>query len=222
MARSLHRRAARFVIRPLSSGAGLTLARSTAAACVLAILPAPIAAQTMDELISEAVLPLPAHQRDDATVVVYEPDGSRTVLRQGSNAMVCRPDGPAPGIRVTCYVQTFVPRMDETARLRAEGEVRVFSVIDAELRDGTLANATTGAVMRFWSGPDRAHTRRLTVIWVPGATGASTGLPVRPSADSAWLMCGGTPRAHIMIGSTPYGVSEDAWRQCSREGSSGR
>ena len=177
-------------------------------------IPATAPAQTAEELVAEAIIPLPDHQKDDATVVRYEADGRRTVLRQGSNAMVCEPDAPAPGVRVWCYDESFVPRMNEVAKLRARGERNALVVVDAAHAAGTVPNANMGSLMRFWSGPDRQHARRMTIIWVPGATGDSTGLPIEPSAGRAWLMCPAGPRAHIMVGATPYGIPEDAWKRC--------
>ena len=60
-------------------------------------------------------------------------------------------------------------------------------------------------------------------VLVPFATGQSTGLPEEPTADRAWLMCPGTPRAHIMIGPTPYGLSEElGWRSCAPAGDDAR
>ncbi|MCZ6857537.1 MAG: hypothetical protein O7F70_06015, partial [Gemmatimonadetes bacterium] len=47
--------------------------------------------------------------------------------------------------------------------------------------------------------PDSVAT--LSVLYVPGATAASTGLPERPGeTGEPWLMQGGMHRAHIMIG----------------------
>ena len=42
-----------------------------------------------------------------------------------------------------------------------------------------------------------AYTR--WVVYVPYATAASTGLPVKPAAGVPWLMDPGTAGAHIMI-----------------------
>ena len=97
----------------------------------------------------------------------------------------------------------------------ASGEPGVYNTLDAAHRAGTVPNATMGALMVFWSGPDADHGKKTTVIWVPGATGVSTGLPTEPRADSAWLMCPGLPRAHIMVGSLAYGLPENLWRRCS-------
>jgi hypothetical protein len=47
------------------------------------------------------------------------------------------------------------------------------------------------------SGP--AGLRRLTVVYLPGATLEGTGLPGRPEDGIPWLMLPGTPWAHIMI-----------------------
>ena len=178
-------------------------------------MPLNAGAQSVDELIAEAVHRLPDQQKDQVTVVAYQSDGDRKILRQGSG-MICEPDGSGPGIRIRCYDEEFVPRLDEVARLSAQGlsSVRIGGRIRAALRAGALANATTGALMQYWSGPDADHIRLLTAIWVPGATGVSTSLPVEPSQDKAWLMCPGSPTAHIMIGSEPYGFPEDLWRQC--------
>jgi hypothetical protein len=45
------------------------------------------------------------------------------------------------------------------------------------------------------------------VIYVPGATSESTGLPTRPETPGGpWLMAPGTPGAHIMI-TPPRGSS---------------
>ena len=50
-------------------------------------------------------------------------------------------------------------------------------------------------------GPDGAleGERRLTVVYLPGATGEELGLPTRPEGDGPWLMLPGTPWAHVMI-----------------------
>jgi hypothetical protein len=37
------------------------------------------------------------------------------------------------------------------------------------------------------------------VIYTPGATAETTGLPLTPGPGAPWLMFPGTPGAHIMI-----------------------
>ena len=57
----------------------------------------------VDTLILQAVMPLPPALKDGATVVSVGPNDNRTVLRKGSNNMMCRADDPAPGFMVICY-----------------------------------------------------------------------------------------------------------------------
>ena len=61
----------------------------------LVFVPAVVAAQTDPELIAEATLALPDQLKDGATAAVTDDDGNRRVLREGTNAFVCSPDGPA-------------------------------------------------------------------------------------------------------------------------------
>jgi hypothetical protein len=41
--------------------------------------------------------------------------------------------------------------------------------------------------------------RALAVIYISGATTASTGLSSRPIEGAPWIMFPGTPKAHIML-----------------------
>ena len=45
------------------------------------------------------------------------------------------------------------------------------------------------------------------------ATAESTGLPTERS-DGTWLMCPGSPGAHIRVGDIPYGQDEELWKTC--------
>lgn len=47
--------------------------------------------------------------------------------------------------------------------------------------------------------PEAEGLRRLTVVYLPGATLEGTGLPGRPADGLPWLMLPDTPWAHIMI-----------------------
>ena len=49
-----------------------------------------------------------------------------------------------------------------------------------------------------WTGAVTG-ARPLFVIYVPGATPESTGLPATPAQGGPWIMSAGTPRAHIMF-----------------------
>jgi hypothetical protein len=41
--------------------------------------------------------------------------------------------------------------------------------------------------------------KALYVVYIPFATGASTGLAEKPSGTLPWIMFPGTPKAHIMF-----------------------
>ncbi len=183
--------------------------------CGLLLVPAIAAAQSDAALIAEATLPLPNQLKDGATVVVTDGDGNRRVVRQGTNALVCSPDGPAPGFSVNCSDESIrrsgdVPTaLTQYGTLRAQGlaEDEILARISAGVKDGSLAPIVAGAMHLIVSGPDKEHTELLVVIRLPDATAESTGLSTEPSEDHAWLMFAGTHQAHIMIGSPPYGWS---------------
>ena len=56
----------------------------------------------VETLITQAVMPLPPALKAGATVVSVGENDKRTVLRKGSNNMMCRADDPAPGFMVIC------------------------------------------------------------------------------------------------------------------------
>ena len=64
---------------------------------LLGLLPSTPMAQTVTEQIAEAVLAAPEPLRDGARVIVRDDEGRPTILRAGTNSLVCEPDGPQPG-----------------------------------------------------------------------------------------------------------------------------
>ena len=160
--------------------------------------------------IAQAVLAAPAPMREDATVLGYggrvRPGDPLTVLREGSNALLCLADDPAvEGFHVACYHRSLDDYMALGRRLRAEGQDRT-EIMDARyaaLEAGTLAMPARAALysLNAESGSDDLEgARRLVVVYVPGASADELGLPDRPAGDWPWLMLPGTPWAHIMIG----------------------
>ena len=88
-----------------------------------------------------------------------------------------------------------------TGHLERGASVReAWDAVNAAIEAGTLTTATPGTLIFIQSGPSRAESAHLAVTLVPYATAEATGLPTRPTADRAWLMCPGTARAHIMLG----------------------
>ena len=189
----------------------------TVLVCMLCLVPATAVAQSDTELIEEALVPLPAQLRGDAAVVTTDEHGQRRVIREGKTALTCTPDGPAPGFQVMCINgSTGTVIGAYTGHLARGVSIReAWDEVNTAIQAGTLTTATPGTLIFIQSGPSRAESAHLAVTLVPYATAATTGLPVEPTPDRAWLMCPGTPRAHIMIGQQPHVIDEDAtWRRC--------
>lgn len=165
-----------------------------------------------DIQIKTAVLAAPEDKRSGAMVYGYDAKGEFVVLRKGTNEMICLADNPnQAGLSVSCYHKDLEPFMARGRELKAEGKSfqETFDIREAEAKSGKLMmpkqasnlqvysakaedyNATTGEVMK---GSFRY------VVYIPWATAASTGLPIKPEAPGMpWIMDPGTHRAHIMI-----------------------
>ena len=177
-------------------------------------LPAGLAGQvkSVDRQIAVAVTPLAEGERAEATVYGYRV-GSKlaTIIRQGTNNFVCLADVPGDErFQVSCYHKGLDPFMAMGRELRAEGMEQTDVMqhrIDA-IQAGKLvippnsilySHFGVGDIDSITGVPDSVAT--LSVLYVPGATAASTGLPERPGGTGEpWLMQGGMHRAHIMIG----------------------
>src|SRR5947209_5194494 len=94
--------------------------------------PATAGAQSVEDQVAKAVLPLPEDLRAGATVVTYDPaTGERKVLRQGTNAIECQPKA-ADGF-TRCYNKALGPRRDLEAKLHAQKKT------DQEIQDAVAA-----------------------------------------------------------------------------------
>ncbi len=167
---------------------------------------------TEAQQIASAVLPLPAEFRADARVLGYR-DGGRSLvsLREGSGAFVCLASDPAAErFHVACYHRSLEPFMARGRSLRAGGVKgdQVDSARFREIRTGRLAMPKQPAALYSLTGPVGSYdtttnavtgARALNVIYIAGATSASTGLSVAPAQGTPWLMFPGTPKAHIML-----------------------
>ncbi len=172
--------------------------------------PAQAPAPSTAALIETAVLPLPEEFRADATVLGFTGPNTVKVLRQGTGAMICLADDPAPRFHVACYHKSLEPFMARGRDLRASGipADSAAMIRNAEVKYGALPMPSRAALWQLtgpagsmnWETltPD-STVRSLYVVYIPGATGASTGLPEKPARDTPWVMFPGTPRAHIMF-----------------------
>lgn len=167
---------------------------------------------TEAQQIASAVLPLPAEFRGDARVLGYRDGGRNLVtLRNGSGAFVCLASDPAAErFHVACYHRSLEPFMARGRSLRAGGVKgdQVDTVRFAEIRKGKLAMPRQPAALYSLTGPVGSYdattnavtgAHALNVIYIAGATSASTGLSATPAESTPWLMFPGTPKAHIML-----------------------
>ena len=162
--------------------------------------------------IASAVLPLPADFRADARVLGYRGSGTELVmLREAGGAFICLASNPAvPRFHVACYHRSLEPFMARGRALRAAGVKgdQVDSARFAEIRKGRLMMPKQPAALYSLTGPAGSYdsttgtvsgARALSVIYIAGATSASTGLSAKPAEGAPWIMFPGTPKAHIML-----------------------
>ena len=191
-----------------AGGINVSRIKNLILSCLLiqAILPSLAKAQSIEESIAEAVLAAPASLRNGATVIVRDPRGIPKVVRQGTNTLVCEPDGPQSGFAVECYHESFKPVMDWTYKRLAEG-VRSFAEMFAD--GGPDVNIAPGSMQYALVGPSREQAVQRMQIKVPYATSESTGLSTTERPNGPWLMWAGTAAAHIMFEKRPPGVPFD-------------
>ena len=164
-------------------------------------------AESVDDQIAQAVLPLPEDLQAGATVVTYDPaTGARKVLRRGTNSIECEPTNLADGF-TRCYSNLTVPRRELEAKLRAEkkSDKEIQDAVEAAIKAGTIKAPPFGTMSYRLSSKDGV-IKRLWVMSVPYATPESIGVSTVSQRDSAlkgqglpWLMLAGTAGAHVMI-----------------------
>ena len=163
-----------------------------------------------DDQIAAAVLPLPADARATATVLGYGSDGKLMTLRKGTGSMTCLADDPKLAqFHVACYHDSMEPFMARGRELRASGVTgtEVDTVRFREAKSGTLKLPNHPASLYSLTGgafdpatKTAPGARWLYVVYIPYATGATTGLSEKPLPGGApWIMFAGTPKAHIMF-----------------------
>ncbi len=184
----------------------MRLHRPLAVALLALCASTPLLAQTNEEMIAQAIRPLPDDLKEGATVYRYDPaTGERIVLRQGNNQVECRPKDEEGFTR--CSPTANASRSDLSARLRAQGlsdeEVNA-ALADAEQK-GLINPRIFGALSyRLYDEPDRIQL--LWIVSVPNATPEQLGMPTGAQRSNAiaghgtpWMMEPGTPGAHLMI-----------------------
>ena len=101
--------------------------------------------------------------------------------------------------------------MDRGRTLRAEGKSgqEIFDMREAEAKAGTLTMPEQPTTLHLLEGKEGKYDEASGtvvdanyryVVYIPWATAASTGLPLKPMVPGGpWIMDPGTHRAHIMI-----------------------
>src|SRR5919202_2371687 len=165
-----------------------------------------------DIQIKTAVLAAPADKRDGATVYGYSAKNEFTVLRKGTNELVCLADDPRQkGLSVSCYHRDLEPFMERGRVLKQEGKKadEILKIREQEVKDKKLIMPSHPSSLYSYTAKDEnfnASTGEVKdgylryVVYIPYATAESTGLPLKPEAPGMpWIMDPGTHRAHIMI-----------------------
>jgi hypothetical protein len=177
---------------------------------------APKTFPTPEQQIAVAVMALPPNMQAGATVMGWKTKGGKMeVLRQGTNGMICLAQfAVEPRFHVSCYHEGIEPFMLRGRQLREQGitaSAQLDSVRYLEVSQGKIRMPGQAALYQIfgdsasWEPANNslARTTSLFVIYIPGATEASSGLPTRaPANGGPWLMSPGTPKAHIMFTAT--------------------
>ena len=185
---------------------------------LVALLPVVALAQTPSAAVmapvhqvAAAVHAAPAELRDGAAVLGYNDAKKLVTLREGKNDMVClAPDPSRADFHVACYHKGLEPFMARGRSLRAEGVKgpQVDTVRFKEIKSGALKMPPTPSALYTLTGSPTSYdaaankvtgARWLYVVYIPGATAASTGITEKAAAGVPWIMFPGTPKAHIMF-----------------------
>ena len=165
-----------------------------------------------EQQIAGAVSAAPEDRRDDATVMGYSAEGELTVLREGTNELICLADKPGDDkFRVACYHESLEAYMARGRELRAKGVEGTanLDVRHEEADAGKLQMPNAPATIYNLGGPAEIfniETGEVTggnwvwSVYIPYATENSTGLPTTPQIPGGpWIMRPGTASSHIMV-----------------------
>jgi hypothetical protein len=165
--------------------------------------PPPLARGASQDDVDKALLAAPAGLKDHATVIKWKADFTYDTLRKGTNRLVCFDLSGFPLEQPFSVECTSIANLDRKAQnLRAEAggdRKKSEAMLDAMEKNGTRVKPEYGSVWYELGGPDQQSARGHRMIAVPGATTQSTGMPDNPKQGGAWIMNGGTLKAHIMI-----------------------
>lgn len=176
--------------------------RAALIALATVALPAAVQAQAgTDAQIARAVAPAPARSQANATVISFANDGSITVVRQGSNGLMCWDESTSEAFSATCTSEANRARVEQNWKFNHSGgtEDEIQAMFDQAEANGTRALSEFGTIYFHLDGADQESARAHFTIVVPNATAESLGVPDRPRQDGVWLMDAGTSTAHLMV-----------------------
>jgi hypothetical protein len=183
-----------------------SIPRSLALIILSSTMAMSVTAQSVDELIAEAVRPLPEDLRAEATVYTYDDAGNRVVIRQGTNQVECVPKNPDTGF-IRCNATSNAARMDYTAKLRAQGlsGAELNDALAEAVNEGSIDDMVFGSIRyRLYDGDD--NIKLLWIVQLPYAMADDLGMPTGNQFQNSlagqgrpWLMQEGTANAHVMI-----------------------
>ena len=162
-------------------------------------------AQSPADQVAKAVLAGPPALQAGAMVIRLAADGAPTVLREGSNGLMCwdRSDEPNRSFSVQCTSEDNLPRVKQNRAFNMSGKSaeEIRAMRDAAEADGSRAVSVFGSAYYTLNGENAASASSHITIAVPFATTASLGLPDEGSYTRAgtYIMEAGTSAAHIMV-----------------------
>ena len=175
-----------------------------AIACVSIAVSASAEQKGPEQQIAETVQALPEALRDGAAVFGYDSKGERTLLRPGTNQMICWADDPdltnALGrFFVKCFpksMEAYYNRQHELSSMETQARLKM---LEAEVKSGKLTVPGFGARYTL-RGASAGSAMHLTTLQIPYATAETLdGISTEPNNSRPWLMWEGTVGAHIML-----------------------
>jgi hypothetical protein len=164
----------------------------------------PVSAQITADTIKRALAAAPASAREDAAVIRWNDNGSYETIREGTNRWVCWDLSGRfhfPAFAVMCTSVGTLASHAQFMWFLVEGKNNEGAeALRARARaDGSRVPPEYGSVQRMLAGADEASAQAIVIIWLPGATTDSLGLPEAAGSERVRVSLAGTADAHIVV-----------------------
>lgn len=152
-----------------------------------------------EEKIKEAMSAAPAAVGANATIMVFDDDGSMRMVREGSNGFTCMSDDPTPGHNPMC--------LDANAMLWAEAWMSKTEPPKGKVGFGYMlaGGGTPSNIDPYATEPPAGRELMLEPphVMIFSLPEAITGYPGAGTEDydasQPWVMWAGTPYEHLML-----------------------